>query len=93
MLLYASILLTTISTLTVAGVYVLRVTEPNLARPYRTWGYPVTPAIYLAVNVWALTFVLMNETFASLVGLGILGVGLVLYAVMQRLTSSRVVLD
>ena len=92
-LLYASILLTMISTLAVAGVYVLRSTEPNLVRPYRTWGYPVTPAIYLAVNVWALTFVLMNETFASLVGLGILGVGLVLYAVMQRLIFSRVPLD
>jgi hypothetical protein len=35
----------------------------------------------------------MNETFASLVGLGILGVGLVLYAVMQRLIFSRVPLD
>ena len=92
-LLYASILLTTISTLAVAGVYVLRWTEPTLARPYRTWGYPVTPALYLAVNVWALTFVLMNETFASLVGLGILGVGLALYTVVQRLTPSRVVLD
>ena len=33
--------------LTVAGVYVLRRTRPDLPRPYRTWGYPVTPALYI----------------------------------------------
>ena len=51
-MLYASILLIANSTLAVAGVYVLRVNEPNLPRPYRTWGYPVTPAVFLAVNIW-----------------------------------------
>ena len=31
---------------TVLGVFVLRWREPNLARPYRTWGYPVTPIYF-----------------------------------------------
>ncbi|HIC56352.1 MAG TPA: amino acid permease, partial [Acidobacteria bacterium] len=85
-MLYASILLIANSTLAVAGVYVLRMNEPNLPRPYRTWGYPVTPAVFLAVNIWTLMYVLRTRTFESFVGLVILGVGLTLYAAVQRLT-------
>jgi len=85
-MLYASILLIANSTLAVAGVYVLRRNEPNLPRPYLTWGYPVTPAVFLAVNIWTLMYVLRTRTFESFVGLVILGVGLTLYAAVQRLT-------
>ena len=35
---------------TVAAVYVLRRTKPDLERPYRTWGYPITPLLYLGVS-------------------------------------------
>ena len=88
-LVYASILLVTISTLAVAGVYVLRYTKPDLPRPYRTWGYPYTPAVFLAVNLWMLAFTLTNRTFESLVGLGILVAGLAVYAVVGRLGRSE----
>ena len=88
-MLYASILLIANSTLAVAGVYVLRINEPNLPRPYRTWGYPVTPAVFLAVNIWTLMYVLRTRTFESFVGLVILGVGLALYAAVQRLTPKN----
>ena len=88
-MLYASILLIANSTLAVGGVYVLRVNEPNLPRPYRTWGYPVTPAVFLAVNIWTLMYVLQTRPFESFVGLVILGVGLTLYAVVQRLTPKQ----
>ncbi len=88
-MLYASILLIANSTLAVAGVYVLRMNEPNLPRPYRTWGYPVTPAVFLAVNIWTLMYVLRTRTFESFVGLVILGVGLTLYAAVQRLTPKN----
>jgi APA family basic amino acid/polyamine antiporter len=88
-MLYASILLIANSTLAVAGVYVLRMNEPNLPRPYRTWGYPLTPAVFLAVNIWTLMYVLQTRPFESFVGLVILGVGLTLYAVVQRLTPKQ----
>ena len=88
-LVYASILLVSISTLAVGGVYVLRWTQPRLPRPYRTWGYPYTPAVFLVVNLWMLTFTLTDRTFESLVGLGILLVGLAVYAVMGRLGRSE----
>ena len=36
--------------LTVAAVIVLRRTRPDLPRPYRTWGYPVTPVVFIAAG-------------------------------------------
>ena len=59
--------------------------SPTCRGPYRTWGYPYTPAVFLAVNLWMLAFTLTNRTFESLVGLGILVAGLAVYAVVGRL--------
>ena len=33
--------------LTITGVFVLRKRQPEWPRPYRTWGYPVTPVLYV----------------------------------------------
>jgi len=83
-LIYASFLLILITTLTVAGIFVLRIRQPNLPRPYKAWGYPFTPLIFLVVSVWTLTFVIINKTFESLVGTGILIAGLVIYFITDR---------
>ena len=48
---YASLGLALASLLSVSAIYVLRRTRPELPRPYRTWGYPVTPAVFLVVTV------------------------------------------
>ena len=45
---YASIGLSIFSMMAISAVYVLRVRQPDLPRPFRTPGYPVTPAIFLA---------------------------------------------
>ena len=42
------------SLLAVVGVFVLRFREPNLPRPYRTWGYPVTPVIFAIITLFCL---------------------------------------
>jgi basic amino acid/polyamine antiporter, APA family len=48
--------------LTVAAVFVLRRKRPDLPRPYKTWGYPVTPllfvlcALYISLNSLIYTF-------------------------------------
>jgi amino acid transporter len=47
--------------LAVAGVYVLRRTRPGLARPYRTLGYPVTPAIFLVASVGMVANALVTD--------------------------------
>ena len=35
--------------LTVSAVFVLRIKKPDMARPYRAWGYPVVPALYIVL--------------------------------------------
>ena len=42
--------------LAIASVFVLRVRQPDAHRPYKTWGYPVTPFVYvLAVALFSET--------------------------------------
>ncbi len=79
-LIYASFMLTLFTTLTVLGVIVLRFKAPGLDRPYRTWGYPITPLIYVVLNVWIMVYVFIDKTQESLIGIGIALVGLILYA-------------
>jgi APA family basic amino acid/polyamine antiporter len=66
--------------LSVAAVIVLRIREPELPRPYRVWGYPIPPLIFLLVGVWYLTSLLGTQWRTSLVGIGILLTGLPFYA-------------
>ena len=51
-------------TLTVVAVFVLRRKLPKLPRPYRTWGYPITPALYVVSSV-AVLAVLAHKGDAS----------------------------
>lgn len=79
LLIYASFMLTLFTTLTVLGVIVLRIKNPHLKRPYRTWGYPLTPIIYLVLNSWIMVYVFLDKTQESLIGMGIALMGLVVY--------------
>jgi APA family basic amino acid/polyamine antiporter len=81
---YASFALISITSLTVAGVFVLRYKKPDLHRPYKVWGYPFTPAIFLALNLWTLIYVFQKSTFESMIGIGIMLLGLVFYFLTRK---------
>lgn len=83
-LVFAGFILALNSFVTVLGVFVLRLRQPDLPRPYRTFLYPVTPLIYLALTGWTLTFVLINRPGEALPGLGVIAAGLVLYALFPK---------
>src|SRR5262249_15408562 len=53
--------LTFCSFLTVLGVIVLRYTRPGLPRPYRAWGYPLTPVIFLSVTLFVLVHLIVER--------------------------------
>jgi basic amino acid/polyamine antiporter, APA family len=78
---YVQFALMLCSALTVLGLIVLRWRRPDLPRPYRTWGYPITPLIFLAVSVWMLWHMLAEPTTRepSLWGLATTLLGLVVY--------------
>jgi APA family basic amino acid/polyamine antiporter len=86
-LIFAGFILALNSFATVLGVFVLRWRQPDLVRPYRTFAYPLTPLIYLAVTGWTLIFVLLDKPTESLLGLGVIGVGLAVYALVPRSDS------
>lgn len=83
---YVQFSLTLCSALTVLGVFVLRWQRPGLPRPYRTWGYPVTPAIFLAVSGWMLWHLLEDASTRepSLWGLATAALGLIVYYISPR---------
>lgn len=83
-LVFAGFTLALNSLATVLGVFVLRYRQPDLPRPYRTFLYPLTPLLYLALTGWTLTFVLLNKPTEGLFGLGIIAAGLVFYFISER---------
>ncbi len=83
-LVYAGFVLNLFTFLTVLGVFILRRQQPNLPRPYRAWGYPVTPAVFLVLSGWTLVFILRDKPTESLYGLLTLAVGLAVYALVTQ---------
>jgi APA family basic amino acid/polyamine antiporter len=65
--------------LSCAAVIVLRRREPHLPRPYRAWGYPVTPIVFIGFGVLLVGNTIVETPLESLMGGGLLGLGLVFY--------------
>jgi APA family basic amino acid/polyamine antiporter len=57
-----------------AGVYVLRRKCPELVRPYRVWGYPVTPLIFLAAALFLLGNAVIQNTALPVFVILLLGI-------------------
>ena len=83
-LVFAGFTLALNSFVTVAGVFWLRWTQPELPRPYRTFAYPVTPLIYLLLMGWTLAFVLISRPTEALFGLALIISGIVFFALASR---------
>jgi APA family basic amino acid/polyamine antiporter len=83
-LVYAGFVLNMFTFLTVLGVFVLRWRQPHLPRPYRAWGYPFTPLIFLALSAWTLFFIIKDKQTESLYGLATVVGGLLVYFVVQK---------
>jgi APA family basic amino acid/polyamine antiporter len=70
--------------LSVAAVYVLRKTQADFPRPYRTWGYPFTPALLLVVYVGvAVSDLVVNPARAGAVA-ALIGAGVVYYLFVRK---------
>ena len=67
-----------------ASVIVLRRRHPEWPRPYRTWGYPMTPIVYVGICVVVLVYTLVNQPVESGWGLAILACGLPAYLYWKR---------
>ena len=61
------------------AVIVLRKKRPNMERPYKTWGYPYVPIIFILFAVFIVGSTLINDTRDSLIGIGLVLIGLPVY--------------
>jgi APA family basic amino acid/polyamine antiporter len=78
-LVYAFFAILTCSFLAVLGVIVLRVRQPDFPRPFRCWGYPVTPVIFLALNAFTLVHTAWEQPWQAAAGVVTLAAGIGLY--------------
>jgi len=65
--------------LVTAGIFILRHRMPALARPYRTWGYPVIPAVFIILAVLLLVNTFYEKRSDTLWGLALMGSGIPAY--------------
>src|SRR5882724_10576681 len=72
---------------TVLGVIKLRITHPDLPRPYRAWGYPVSPLVFLLVTGFMMYYLLTQRPLQSVLGIAIMILGLLIYAVFRKQTG------
>ncbi|MBI1901432.1 MAG: amino acid permease [Planctomycetia bacterium] len=73
----------------VAAVLVLRYKNPGAHRPYRTFGYPVVPVLFIFVYVWFLMQIYLERPFESLAGFVLIGLGLPVYFLWQQFAANR----
>jgi APA family basic amino acid/polyamine antiporter len=78
---------------TVLGVIKLRITHPDLPRPYRAWGYPVTPLVFLLVTGFMMYYLLTEQPLRVFLGVLIMLSGLLIYAVFRKRAGGPVALS
>jgi APA family basic amino acid/polyamine antiporter len=70
--------------LTIAGIYILRKKRPDAERPYKAFGYPVLPAIYILMGLAFCGLLFWYKRDYALYGLVIVLIGIPLYFISQR---------
>ena len=70
--------------LAVAAVFVLRKKQPDLVRPYRTWGYPVVPLLFMGASIAIIVNALWTDPVNTGITFGIILVGVPVYFVWRR---------
>jgi basic amino acid/polyamine antiporter, APA family len=65
--------------LTIAGIFILRKKMPNAERPYKAFGYPILPAIYIVMAITFCGLLIFYKPVYAAIGLGIVLVGIPIY--------------
>ncbi len=83
LLIYIGFTLSIFAALTVCGVFVLR-RRTDLKTPYRMWGYPVTPCLFVGLMAWMVVHGIVEQRDTALAGIGTMAVGLLVYTFVRR---------
>ena len=74
--------------LTIIGIFILRCKSPETYRPYKAFGYPVLPALYVIIATCIAAILLIDKTSNTLPGLLIVLAGIPVYYYMRNRPSS-----
>jgi APA family basic amino acid/polyamine antiporter len=70
--------------LATASVFIFRRKLPRTERPYRMWGYPIVPAVFLMMSAWLLVNTLLTTPRQALAGVCVMLLGLPFYVFWSR---------
>ncbi len=70
--------------LTILGIFILRKKEPNTERPYKAWGYPIVPTLYILITFAICVDLLIYDTKNAGIGLLIVFLGLPIYYLIHN---------
>ncbi len=73
--------------LTIAGLFVLRIKQPDAPRPYKALGYPVLPALYIVMAAWICIVLLRYKPQYTWPGLVLVLIGIPVYLLWSRRPS------
>ena len=70
--------------LTVIGVFILRYRHPEMERPVKAWGYPITPAIFVIATCWMIIYFAKDDPYKLVYSLLTIVSGLLIFFLIQK---------
>ena len=71
-------------TLTILAIFILRVKRPDTPRPYKAFGYPVIPSLYILTTVTIMVILLIYKPNYTFPGLGIVILGIPVFYIWRK---------
>lgn len=88
LLMYIGFTLSLFAMLTVIGLFRIRRKNSKQNTAYRTFGYPITPLIFIFGNAWIIYFSIKSRPIAPLMGLATIGLGVIVYLILTQRTKA-----
>ncbi len=88
LLIYVGFTLSLSAMTSVIGMMRLRRLAPDLPRPYRTFGYPFTPILFILGNLWIMIYTIHSRPVVGLAGFATIACGVPLYLLARRRTRA-----
>ena len=86
---YSGFTLTLFASLAVSCVIVRRIRWPDMVRPFEVFAYPLTPLLFLGVSAWMMYWAVQGRPLESMLALGTVAIGGLLFVVTSRSKGSR----
>jgi APA family basic amino acid/polyamine antiporter len=88
LLTYVTVIIVLFSALTVGAVMVLRAKRPEMIRPYKIWGYPAVPSLFIVAYLGIALATFWERPHESLFGAGIVALGIPAYFFWSRIQGT-----